>query len=316
LKAQHLEKGAIVVLDPENGDLLASVTEPSPAGSQPEQDTLLDRARYGLYPPGSTFKVVTAMAALRTDPELEKQTFQCVRLPDGRTGNFVGNSKRPIRDDVQDHVPHGTLNMDQAITVSCNAYFAQLAAYKLGAEPLLQVGEQLNIAVANPATPAQLKKSLPQAAYGQGQVVTSPFQMARVAATIAAGGDMPFGRWVIDESNSRVQPPKALLAHNLAGILAKDMRSVVTSGTGKRAGGGAIPIAGKTGTAEVVDAKSHAWFIGFAPYGQPSTPNSRRIAFSVLMEHGQYGGTAAAPLAPEIVSAVQKLGLFEKGESQ
>jgi cell division protein FtsI/penicillin-binding protein 2 len=217
---------------------------------------------------------------------------------------------------VQDQTPHGVLNMDRAITVSCNAYFAQLAAYKLGAEPLLDTAQQFGISAATPATADQLKKALPQAAYGQGQVVASPFQMARVAATIANGGTMPYGRWVTDKTNARVQEPKAVLPQNLAEILARDMRSVVTTGTGKRAAGAALPIAGKTGTAEIANARSHAWFIGFAPYGGTAQADSRKIAFAVIVENGQYGGTAAAPIGAEIVNTAQKLGLFQKGEAQ
>src|SRR5205823_1690503 len=104
----HLERGSIVAMDPATGDLLASVNTPSPDLLQEKlalgeaAGSLLDRSRYGLYPPGSTFKVVTAIAALRLDPALAHQQYQCIRLPDGRTGNYVGNSKRPIRDDVED----------------------------------------------------------------------------------------------------------------------------------------------------------------------------------------------------------------------
>ena len=83
------------------------------------------------------------------------------------------------------------------------------------------------------------------------------------------------------------------------------MREVVTSGTGRRAAG-SVPIAGKTGTAELADAPSHAWFIGYAPYGGAA----RKIAFSVLVENGVYGGTAAAPAGAEIVDAAAKLGLI------
>ena len=81
----------------------------------------------------------------------------------------------------------------------------------------------------------------------------------------------------------------------------------MTSGTGRRAGAGSVPIAGKTGTAELADAPSHAWFIGFAPYGT----GARKIAFSVLVENGVYGGTAAAPAATEIVNAAVKLGMIQ-----
>ena len=121
LKQQGRDRGALVALDAESGDLLASVSHPAPAlPARPEADDdapgpLLDRARYGLYPPGSTFKIVTAMAALRLDPALAGQTFQCVRLPDGRIGNYIGRSRRPVRDDVMDKNPHGTVNLERGL---------------------------------------------------------------------------------------------------------------------------------------------------------------------------------------------------------
>lgn len=319
LKELRKERGALVVLDAGTGDLLAAVSAPAPelpATPVPGDEgtgPLLDRARYGLYPPGSTFKIVTSMAALRLNPQLAAQTYQCVRLPDGRIGNYIGRSRRPIRDDVQDKVPHGAVNLERGIVVSCNAYFAQLAAYKLGPKPLLETAGLLGIAVANPPTGRQLRNALPQAAYGQGQVVATPFQMARVAATVAAGGRMPFGRWVLGESNTRVEAPKEILAPALDSELGRFMREVVTSGTGRKLSGAAVPIAGKTGTAELAGAPSHAWFIGYAPYG---ATKSRRIAFAVIVEHGQYGGAAAAPIAGDLVAAAQRLGIFRKSEAE
>ena len=93
-------KGAVVVLDPENGDLLASVSYPWPnpslSAAEPDpDDALLDRARYGLYPPGSSFKIVTAIAALRKDPKNADQVYECKRLPDGRTGAFIRGMEAP-----------------------------------------------------------------------------------------------------------------------------------------------------------------------------------------------------------------------------
>ena len=316
LEEQHLQKGSLVVMDPDTGDLLASVNWPSPDLAQERlavgetSGALLDRARYGLYPPGSTFKIVTAIAALRLDPALATQTYQCIRLPDGRNGNFIGNSKRPIRDDVEDTGAHGTLDMNRAIAVSCNAYFAQLGTYKVGPEQLLDTAKMIGIAVANPATVANLKPQMPQISYGQGQVVVSPFQMARVAASIASGGSLPFGRWVMDDSNTRTAAPQRLLPQKMADLLGKDMRAVVTSGTGKRLLAINPPIAGKTGTAELANAPSHAWFIGFAPYSETPAPQAKRIAFSILAENGRYGGTAAAPMAGDIVTAAQQLKLI------
>jgi len=300
-------------MDPATGDLLASVNLPSPEFGQQRlglgeaSGALLDRARYGLYPPGSTFKIVTAIAALRLDPGLALQQYQCIRLPDGRTGNYVGNSKRPIRDDVEDTHPHGTLNMNQAIVVSCNAYFAQLGTYKVGAEQLLETAKVIGISVANPPTVKNLTPQMPQISYGQGQVVVSPLQMARVASAIAAGGSLPQGRWITDDSNTRTSAPQALLPPNLADLLAKDMRAVVTSGTGHVLASIQPPIAGKTGTAELATAPSHAWFIGFAPYGA----TGKKISFSILAENGHYGGTAAAPVAGDLVQAAKQLGLIQ-----
>ncbi len=191
--------------------------------------------------------------------------------------------------------------------VSCNAYFAQLGTYDVGADALHETATQLGIAAASPDTAAELKKSLPQSAYGQGEVVASPLQMARVAATVANGGAMPQGRWITDETNGRNAAPTVILPAEAAGKLGSFMREAVTSGTGRRAGAANVAIAGKTGTAELADAPSHAWFIGFAPYGA----GARKIAFSVLVENGVYGGTAAAPAAAEIVNAAVKLGLIQ-----
>jgi peptidoglycan glycosyltransferase len=270
-------------------------------------ETLMDRARYGVYPPGSSFKVVTATAALRTDPAFEGQTFVCERLPDGRVGQRIRGWGRPIRDDPADTVPHGTLNLPRALVVSCNAYFAQLGL-RLGSPALLDTARLFEIPLGQPESAEVLRDTLPFAAYGQGQVLATPFKMARVAATIAADGMMPYGRWVIDETNARVEPPRAILPPSMARRLAHMMREVVLNGTGRILKSADPPIAGKTGTAEVQDAASHSWFIGFAPYGAAS---GRRIAFAVLVENGGYGAGIAAPIAGDIVSAARELGILK-----
>jgi peptidoglycan glycosyltransferase len=250
------------------------------------------------------------MAALRTNPELARQTYSCIRLPDGRVGNYLRGSSRPVRDDLEDKTPHGTIDMERAVIVSCNAYFAQLGLYNVGAKQLFDTGSLLGISMAAPNTPQQLRKTLPQSSYGQGQVVASPFQMARVAATVANGGMMPAGRWITDESNDRTQAPQAVIGPDVAATVGRFMREVVTQGTGRRAADAATPIAGKTGTAELADAPSHAWFIGFAPAGQGHAALSKQIAFAVLIENGQYGGTYAAPAGAAIVAAARSLGII------
>jgi cell division protein FtsI/penicillin-binding protein 2 len=308
LAQANKQKGAAVVLEANSGDVLAMVSEPEPAppgarNGPPTDDELLDRARYGQYPPGSTFKLVTAMAALRVDPNLRNQTFTCRRLSDGRAGAVVDGWRRPIRDDIKDR-PHGTLSMQRAIEVSCNGYFAQLGTYKVGAEALKQTADLLDISTGD--LPG-LQATLPFASYGQGPLLITPFKMARVAATIAAGGAMPQGRWLLDETNSRQDAPRIIVPAEPAGFIAGAMRLVVTDGTARHAMAGTpVNLAGKTGTAQVGVGEPHAWFAGFAPYDGDA---SHRIAFAVLVEQGGYGGQVAAPIAREIMEAAKELGL-------
>ena len=122
---------------------------------------------------------------------------------------------------------------------------------------------------------------------------------------------MPQGRWILDETNPRTDPPRSILPAGQAGFLAESMRSVVTSGTARRAmAGSSVSVAGKTGTAQLAEGQPHSWFAGFAPYGgEPG----RKIAFAVLVEHGGYGGTLAAPIAREIAEAASDLGII-RGE--
>src|SRR6185436_7653915 len=136
---------------------------------------------YGLYPPGSTFKLVTAAAALRQSVDSSKTTFICVRLPDGRVGARIKGWSRPIRDDVQDTHPHGTVNMRSGFVQSCNAYFAQLAL-ELGPQPLMDAA-------------SRVRETLPQVGYGQADVVATPLRMARVVAAVASTGLLREVRW-------------------------------------------------------------------------------------------------------------------------
>jgi cell division protein FtsI/penicillin-binding protein 2/cell division protein FtsW (lipid II flippase) len=308
LQAARAERGALVVVEAATGSVLAMVSAPAPAppaarSAAATPDELLDRARYGLYPPGSTFKLVTAMAALGLDPNLKNRTFFCRRLPDGRAGTVIPGWNRPIKDDIGDH-PHGTLNMERAITVSCNAYFAQLGVYDVGSKALANVAGQFGISTGDPA---ELRKALPFAAYGQGPLLISPFRMALVAATVASHGQIPQGHWVADgvttQSDSRqIVPPEQ------ADFIAHAMRLVVTDGTARHAlAGSEISFAGKTGTAQLDTGAPHSWFAGFAPY---EGDGAKRLAFAVLVEHGGYGARVAAPIAREVMEAAKQLGIL------
>ena len=196
------------------------------------------------------------------------------------------------------------LPLTKTIAVSCNAYFAQLGVHDVGSQALAETAAQCGSSTGDPA---QLRKDLPFASYGQGAVLVSPFQMARVAAAIAAGGKMPEDRWIADESNPRSDPPVDVLPAAEAQFLAEAMRRVVLEGTARHVMAGTpVSIAGKTGTAQLDQGMPHAWFTGFAPYGG----DAPRLAFAVLVEHGGYGGRVAAPIAREVMEAARDLGLL------
>ena len=299
-------RAAAIVLDPDNGQLLAIGSYPFPGadgegvGSDPEM--LLDRARYGLYPPGSTFKLVTAVAALRRDVASSRATFTCTKQPNGRVGVKIPGWG-VVRDDVLDTHAHGTIGMHDGIVRSCNAYFAQLAV-RLGPQQILDTATMLGISVARDNSALRLRNTLPQAGYGQGDVVATPLRMARVAGAIASQG-------VLRESQLESGLPEPaenqrLLTPDAAALLGQYLRDAVLAGTGRSLRGHDWRIAGKTGTAEISGSKSHAWFTGFAPYG----PAEKRIAFAVIIENAGYGGLAAAPAAGEIVSAAAASGLI------
>ncbi|HET7221091.1 MAG TPA: FtsW/RodA/SpoVE family cell cycle protein [Vicinamibacterales bacterium] len=302
-------KGAAIVLDPDTGAVLASASYPWPDATDAatitgggNDDVMLDRARYGAYPPGSTFKLVVAVAALRAGVSGEKYT--CARLPDGRIGARIDGWARPVRDDVLDTRPHGTIGMHDGLVHSCNAYFAQLAV-RLGPEPIAAVAGRLKISLSAGGSKSHVRETLPQVGYGQAQVVASPLRMATVAAAIASRGLL---RAPTIEQRSPATSAEALLDPSAAQRLSGDMRDVVVGGTGRSLRNHAWPIAGKTGTAEVARRDSHAWFVGFAPYGQAR----KRIAFAVIVEHAGYGGANAAPAAGDIVTAAAAAGLIGK----
>jgi cell division protein FtsI/penicillin-binding protein 2 len=211
-----------------------------------------------------------------------------------------------VRDDELDSHPHGTIDMHDGLVHSCNAYFAQLAV-RLGPQALLETAMRVGISVAPSNSLKQLRETLPQAGYGQGYVVTSPLRMARVAAAIASSGVFRDLRMDSHSPRSSEEAEDAtLLSPQAASLLGQYMRDAVLDGTGRSLRSHPLKIAGKTGTAEVKGAPSHAWFVGFAPY----CPARKRIAFAVIIENAGYGGLAAAPVSGEIVTAAASLGLI------
>ena len=278
---------------------LESASSSAAIGADPEP--LLDRARYGLYPPGSTFKLVTAAAALRRNSAAAAQTFTCSRLPDNRVGAKVAGYGRPVRDDEMDKVAHGTIDMHRALVVSCNAYFAQLAVL-LGPQALVDAAAPAEIALARNNAIPRIRDTLPQTGYGQGDVVASPLRMARIAAALGSDGNIRETRL---DAGAALPAAHPFVPLETARTLGRYMRDVVLEGTGRSLRSNPVAIAGKTGTAEIAGKPSHSWFVGFAPYG----PAAHRVAVAVILENAGYGGAGAAPAAGEIVAAAAALGL-------
>jgi peptidoglycan glycosyltransferase len=301
-------RAAAVVIDPDTGDLLAASSYPFPSlddprvGSDGGAEHFFDRARFGLYPPGSTFKLVMASAALRHDARLARARFMCSRHPQGRVGASIAGFG-PVRDDVLDTQPHGSIDMHDGLVQSCNAYFAQLAV-RIGPASIAETATVLGISVARNGSLPRLSATLPHVGYGQGDVVATPLRMARAAAAIASNGILRDTR--VERESTRPAPSQTLLAPEAAKTLGRYLRDAVRSGTARGLRAHPWRIAGKTGTAEVNDARSHAWFVGYAPYG----PAERRVAFAVIIENAGYGSLAAAPAAGEIVSAAAANGLI------
>jgi cell division protein FtsW (lipid II flippase) len=300
----HASGGGAVVVDVATGAVLASASYPWPAMDESDEAgtpgvaELLDRPRYGLYPPGSTFKLITAAAALAEEGAAQTPAYVCQRLPDGRVGAHVRGASRPIRDDVMDHTPHGRVDLRHGLVVSCNAYFAQLALH-LGPQALSRAAAPAQIQVSS--TPQSLRGTLPYAGYGQGEVLASPLRMARAVAAIAGNGTIHEAP-IVQSGDKIVASSVPWLRGADAAFLRGAMREAVTAGTGRALATHPVAIAGKTGTAEVQGAPSHSWFVGFAPADAP------RIAFAVVVENAGYGGRVAAPLAGDIVTAARATG--------
>jgi cell division protein FtsI/penicillin-binding protein 2 len=275
---------ALVAVRPSTGELLAVVNAPAE----------YNRALLGRYPPGSTFKVVTAAALL--DGGL--QPGDQVDCPKETTvgGRRFGN----FEDEVLGRVPFSS-----AFAHSCNTAFVRLAAQRLDGEELGAAAGRFGFgvepapgipAVTSRVPPAADQADLAAEGFGQGRVTASPLQMAMVAAT-AAEGQLHSPRLVDgqDGAGDGGQAPGAL-DRGVADTLRRLMRLVVTEGTARSAG---LPAgtAGKTGTAEFGSGgplPTHAWFIGFRG----------DLAFAVVVEDGGVGGRVAAPLAARFLGAL------------
>lgn len=271
---------AVVVLEAATGEVRGITSRPLSDG--------FDRAILGTYPPGSTFKVVTATALL----EHGFTTSTEVECPANTT--LGGRSFRNAGD-----TDLGTITLLDAFAASCNTTFAAAAVSTLDAASLSQTAEQFGFgsepALGLPAARSEFPTptdtaGLAAAAIGQGRVLASPIHMASVAAAVSAGAWRP--------PTVIAKPTRATgteLERAAVSSLADMMLAVVTSGTGANAAVSGVAVRAKTGSAEFGTGDSpdtHAWFIGYWD----------EYAIAVLVEGGGGGGSVAAPIARRIIA--------------
>lgn len=308
--ARH-RRAAGVVLDPRSGAVYAIASTPSfdpnaldrdwsRLRSDPESP-LLDRSTDGLYPPGSTFKIVTAADALADGTVTPTTTF--VDTGGYRVDNFT------VRND-QNEVT-GKQDLTGAFALSSNVDFAQIAV-GLGVDRWFDdaarwgLGQPLDfdLPTARDHLPDRSEVTasvLAQLGFGEASLLVTPLRMALVAATIADGGVTPrpyLVRSVAGADLSVATHPEQL-AHPIDEATARTVRemmiAVVRRGTGTSAAIPGVTVAGKTGTATNPHGPAHSWFVAFAPAEAP------RVAAAVVVENAGYGAAVAAPIVRDIL---------------
>ena len=313
-------QGAIVALNPKTGEVLAMVSKPDfdPNEQKLEENwksmvesetaPFLSRATQGLFTPVSTFKVLTLTSALENGMENNIYNDSGSIVIDGKEiSNYGGKA-------------YGEIDLKTALAVSSNTVFASIGV-ELGEENLRNISERAGIGEKIPFDipvgksvfqyNEMSKTDLAAAGMGQGKILMTPLHMALISSAIANDGIMMKPSLVsrIETHNGKVlkkHKPEELyrvMDHDTAAKINEMMQEVVNNGTGKNASIKGIKVAGKTGTAENElssrqKGKEHAWFIGFAPADDPE------IAVAVILEYsGSTGGSAAAPIARELISA-------------
>ena len=308
--SQYARAGGVVI-NPATGEVLALASVPSFDPNEVErifsglttdtQSPLLNRATYGLYPPGSTFKIFTAATALEDGVVTLQSTF----VDPGylRVGKFT------IHDNEGEAT--GRRSLAGAFALSSNVDFGQIAL-EIGVDRWFAAAAQWRIGDAIPFDLPTESARLPsrqemtpgilaQLGFGQADLLVTPLQMALVCATIAAGGTTPQPILVreIDTNGHRVETPHETLAQPVttqtAAQVATLMRAVVQYGTGTAAALPNVAVAGKTGTATNPAGRADAWFVAFAPAQAP------RVAVAIVVENAGYGGSVAAPIARDVL---------------
>lgn len=310
-------KGAIVVLEPSTGKILAMVSKPdfNPNNIEEEWDALIsdennsslfNRAIQGQYPPGSTFKILTALQYIREHPEdYTNFTYNC-------EGSI---SREDVTITCYEGEVHGYEDLEASFVHSCNGAFAEIGmdidntAFKELCESFM-FNKEVPIDLPSSRSLFKLDKHASygeemMTAIGQGETLVSPLQMALVSAAVANGGTM-MKPYYIDHietyDGDMVKQYKSgkyadLMSEEEVSIISGFMKKVVEEGTGRGISGAPYTAAGKTGSAEYGEGENkgtHSWFTGYMDTENP------KIAISVIVEDGGSGSASAVPMARSV----------------
>ena len=333
-------RGAVVMLDPRNGEVLVLASTPTynaSAVADPRTSEatfnrllgegrapLLPRATSGQYVPGSVFKIVTSIAALGSGAVSPDTTYPDQPRSEDR-GWLIDGFR--VRDGHHPMTGDSALTFDEAIEASCNIWFAQTGV-RTGGEALADYAGRLGFGAALPfdldTAPSQISNGdgplgggfsdrveLANAAYGQAETLVTPLQMALVAATVANDGTMMQPRLVLEATGkgglTTFNPSvvERVVPPGVASEIRDAMQLAVQGQVGQSFTAGAnvigLNVAGKSGTAELDPGTSpHSWFIGFAPADDP------QVAIAVLVERSGGGTVKASPIAGELLRAWQR----------
>lgn len=308
-------RGAVVAIAPRSGAVLALVSRPGFDPEDVESDwqaivgradsPLLNRAVQGLYPPGSTIKVMVAEASLAERIADSRKTYTCEGSLKIGPDYVLNESNRQV---------HGKVDLEEALAVSCNVTFGRLTL-ELGRSRMAKTfdrygftkpldGDLMEAASRLPDFARLGDGDLAQTGIGQGSLLVTPLRMAMLASAFANKGIIlkpyivsrvtaPDGAVIKQFGSAEFAAPTSAA---LAAEVSRMMQTVVSGGTGYAARIGGVKVAGKTGTAENPHGASHAWFIGYAPADAPE------IAVAVIVENGGAGGEVAAPVARQVMA--------------
>ena len=311
-------RGAIVVMEPSTGKILAMVSKPDYDPNQVNEEwdrliadenkrsPLLNRATQGLYPPGSTFKMVTLLSYIRQNPNYKKYTYDC-------TGEAeFGDSTIHC----YNHKVHGEQTLKEAFANSCNTAFSTLGT-KLDLNVYRDLCNRILLNTELPVDFTYKKGSfvlnsssdimeVAQTMIGQGKTLVTPLFNAMFVSAIANDGNV-MTPYLVDHienyhghivSKNTPKMYKNIMTTKEAGVLSDYMKAVVEQGTATSLKNSSYTVAGKTGTAEVgSNERAHAWFAGFAPATNP------KVAVSIIVENGGVASENAVPIAKKIFHA-------------